>query len=112
MALIAEGGTACTLLCAAAHIPNQLSLASALQVIGRVQSGQDVIAEIVSVGTDPHDAPLLPVRIARCGLASVRGIPEEDDSEAAAARKAETPEQTIARMKRETAAAQDGLRYG
>lgn len=67
---------------------------------------------MVALGVDPHDAPLILATISRCGLASVRGIPEEDDSEAAAARKRETPEETAARLKREAATARDELRWG
>ena len=37
------------------------------QVIGRVQSGHEVLSEIVSFGAGDDDEPLEPVVISRCG---------------------------------------------
>lgn len=39
------------------------------QVIGRVQSGHEVLSEIVSFGASDDDEPLEPVVISRCGAA-------------------------------------------
>ena len=83
-----------------------------MQVVGRVQEGQDVLKAIVALGTDSHDAPGETVRIARCGLATARGVPEDDDGGAADTRRQETPEQTAARLRRESAEAQNEVRFG
>ncbi len=57
----------------------------------------------------PVDRKLKPEAVHRCGLATARGIPEDEGS---VDRSKETPEETAARLQRESAQAQAKVRCG
>lgn len=44
-----------------------------MQVVGRVQSGQEAIAAVVALGTNAHDGPRQPVTITASGLTNAKG---------------------------------------
>lgn len=45
----------------------------AVQVVGRVQSGQEAIAAVLVLGTNAHDGPRQPVTITASGLTNAKG---------------------------------------
>ena len=44
-----------------------------MQVVGRVQSGQEVIAAVMALGTNAHDGPRQPVTVTASGLTNAKG---------------------------------------
>ncbi len=51
----------------------QSRVCSLPQVVGRVQQGQEVLQQILDLGTDAHDAPNARVTITACGMANAKG---------------------------------------
>lgn len=51
----------------------QSRVCSPPQVVGRVQQGQEVLQQILDLGTDAHDAPNARVTITACGMANAKG---------------------------------------
>ncbi len=48
----------------------------AVQVVGRLQLGKEVLQKILDLGVDPHDAPAAHVTISACGMTNAQGVAE------------------------------------
>ena len=76
-----------------------------LQVVGRINKGWEVLADLSRAAVDAQDAPHLPITVAACGSTDAQG--NHETLEEAADRRSrleETPQQAATRLQAEAAA--------
>jgi hypothetical protein len=76
-----------------------------LQVVGIVRHGMDILDLLDDVPRSPDDAPMLRVRVAKCGATNAQGTHEA----LADALAKETPQQAAERLKQQSADTRDAV---
>ena len=81
-----------------------------LQVVGRVNKGAEVLAELNDLPVDASDCPRQRVMVIACGPTDAQGNHETlEEATARLARQEETPQQAAARLKAEAATAKQAV---